>query len=86
LALIDRLLLSTVQARRNGKLTRMTAAEAIMLQLILKLMAGNARAGRALLKYQELTKQSSSQGLELEFVDSDYTRSLSQEAGVANDE
>lgn len=76
LGIIDRLLLSTVQTRLNGNVTRISVLEAIISQLIQKELAGDAHAGRALLKYEELARRGVNNRLELEFIDSDYTRSL----------
>lgn len=69
LALIDELLFAPVKMRREGKVTRIPAVEAIMLQLISKMMAGNVRAGRVLLKYQNLAKREDEKTFELEFVE-----------------
>lgn len=79
LAIIDRLLLSTVQTRLNGKVTRITVLKAIIFQLLQKELAGDARAGRALLKYDELARHRVDNRLELEFIDSNYTRSLAED-------
>ena len=79
LVIIDRLLLTPVQTSLNGKETRITALHAIMYQLLQKEIVGDTRASRALLKYEELAKQGAEQRLEIEFVDSDYTRSLADD-------
>lgn len=76
LDIIDRLLLTSVQTSLNGKATRITILAAIMYQLLQKELAGDVRAGRALLKYEELAKRGAGSRLEIEFSDSDYTRSL----------
>ena len=79
LAIIDRLLLAPVQTSLNGKVTRITVLAAIMYQFLQKEVAGDARAGRALLKYEELARHGVENRLELEFIDSDYTRSLAED-------
>jgi hypothetical protein len=79
IAIIDRLLLSPVQTSLNGKVTRVTILAAIMYQLLQKELAGDPRAGRALLKYEELARHGVDNRLELEFIDSDYTRSLAED-------
>ncbi len=76
---IDRLLLASVRTSLNGKETRITALAAIMYQLLQREFAGDVCAGRALLKYEELAKQGAGSRLEMEFVDSDYTRSLADD-------
>lgn len=79
LAIIDRLLLAPIRTSLNGKETRITVLEAIIYQLLQKEIAGDTRASRALLKYEELAKRGANQRLEIEFVDSDYTRSLAED-------
>jgi hypothetical protein len=79
-ATIDRLLLAPMQITVNGEPKKATALEAIVFQLLQKAMAGSARAGRALLKYQEFASQNLEKKLELTFVDSDYTRALAAQA------
>jgi hypothetical protein len=76
LAVIDRLLLAPVQTSLNGKATRITALAAIMYQLFQKELAGDPRAGRALLKYDELIKHGADKRLEIEFIDSGYAHPL----------
>jgi Family of unknown function (DUF5681) len=76
LAMIDRLLVTTVPIALNGHRRRVTALEAILYQLLQKAMAGESRAYRTLLKYQEFASQNSKRKLELTFVESEYTRAL----------
>ena len=58
------------------------AIEAIMLQLMQKEMAGNARAARTLLKYREFATQNGEKQLEVIFVESDYTKALSGQSAA----
>src|ERR1700693_3283953 len=55
--MVDRLLLSRVTLTLNGEAQNVTALEAIVSQLQLKEMAGNARASRILLKYRAVASQ-----------------------------
>ena len=75
-AIIDRLLLTPVRTNLNGKESMITALEAIMYQLLQKEMAGDAKASRVLLQYGELVNHRADRRLEITFVDSDYTQSL----------
>lgn len=76
LALIDRLLMEHVRVSINGRIRRIPAIEAIMLQLMQKEMAGDKYASRVLLKYEKLALQAGERRLEIKFVDSDYTRAF----------
>ena len=49
---MDRLLTRRVPVSVNGQAKQVSGLEAIVLQLMQKEMAGDARAGRILLKYQ----------------------------------
>jgi hypothetical protein len=74
LAIIDRLLLAPVRVKLDGQQQFMPAIGAIALQLLQKEMAGDSQAGRVLLKYEKLNRRKADERLEIEFVDSDYTR------------
>ncbi|HEY4275992.1 MAG TPA: hypothetical protein VGM68_10940 [Rhizomicrobium sp.] len=76
LAVIDRLLLAPIRVRLGGKTKIIPSVGAIVLQLLQKEMAGDSQAGRVLLQYEKLDKQKSEERLEIEFVDSDYTRTF----------
>jgi hypothetical protein len=76
LEIMDRLLARRVSISLSGQAKQVTASEAIVLQLMQKTMAGNARACRALLKYQEFASSRSNKSAELRFVESDYTRAV----------
>lgn len=84
LALVDRYLLAPVEIKINGRAERVTAIEAIMLKLFQKMLDGNARAGRVLLKYLDLVARDDGNTLELEFIDGDNARALA-EGVVAKD-
>ena len=73
---IDRLLLRPVNVSENGRRRRAPTLEAILIQLWAKEFAGDQRALRTRLKYEELARRNRPPDLEIEFVDSDYTRAL----------
>jgi hypothetical protein len=73
---MERLLARRVSISMSGKATRVTAIEAIVLQLMQKAMSGNARAWRVSLKYKEFAERSSDKSTEVQFVESDYTRAV----------
>jgi hypothetical protein len=75
-AIIDGLLLRPVAITFNGEAMQVPAIEAILLQLLEKGRAGNNRAWRVLLQFQEFARRRSKKELELRFVDNDYTRAL----------
>jgi len=70
LAILERLLSRRLSISVSGEPTRLSATEAIVLQLMQKAMSGNARAWRALLKYQEFANSRSNKSAELRFVES----------------
>jgi Family of unknown function (DUF5681) len=78
LEIIERLLTRRVSISVSGQAKRVSASEAIVLQLMQKAMSGNARAWRALLKYQEFANSRSDKSTELRFVESDYTRAVAK--------
>ncbi len=55
----------------NGGVRRATVLEAIMLQLLQKTAAGDARARRLLLRYQEFVARAAKPRRDIVFVDSD---------------
>lgn len=69
----------------NGETKKVPAIEAIVLQLIQQEMAGNARAARTLLKYREFANQTGEKRLEVIFIESDYTRTLSGQSETPGD-
>jgi Family of unknown function (DUF5681) len=64
---VDRLLLSPVKLTLNGETKRVSALEAIVSQLQLKEMSGNARASRILLKYRAFASQHAEKKFQLIF-------------------
>jgi hypothetical protein len=85
LAIMDRLLASRVPISLSGEPSRVTATEAIVLQLIQKAMSGNPRAWQALLKYQEFANSRSGRSTEVRFVESDYTRAVAKGSARSSD-
>ena len=79
-AMIDRMLLTTMLITLNGHSKRVTALEAILYQLLHKAIGGESRAYRILLKFQEFANQNSEKTVELTFVESEYTRALANQA------
>jgi hypothetical protein len=77
LEIIDDLLLAPAQMNINREVTRVTTLEVIISQLQKKEIEGNARAGRALLKFEELSKRVAEKQVQLEFIDDEYTQSFS---------
>ena len=82
--MIDRLLLGPVQITVNGEKESVLTLTAIMFQLFQKAFAGNTRAKRVLLKYQEFARNSSDRRLQVTFVESDYTLALAKRPGGSN--
>jgi hypothetical protein len=85
LEIMERLFARRVSISVSGQAKRVSALEAIVLQLMQKAMSGSARAWRALLKYQEFAARRSDQSTELRFVDSDYTRAIAKSPSRSND-
>jgi hypothetical protein len=78
LDIMERLFAHRVSMSVSGQAKRVSALEAIVLQLMQKAMSGSARAWRALLKYQEFAARRSDQSIEFRFVESDYTRAIAK--------
>jgi hypothetical protein len=76
LTILDRLLTSPVSITVSGEFKRVSAVEAIVLQLLQKATSGSLRACRALSKYQEFAGRHSNKSLELIFAESEYTKAL----------
>jgi beta-lactamase class A len=74
--MIDRLFLKPVEITVNGETKTVSTLEAIVLQLWLKEVSGDRIALNVRLKYQEFARQNSVPGLEIAFVDNEYTRAL----------
>lgn len=78
LAIIDRVLLKRIPTLLNGETARITVLAAIMHQLFQKELAGDARAGRVLLKFEDLAKRDTGARAELDFAEDEYSRSFSE--------
>jgi hypothetical protein len=84
--IIDRLFQGTVEIKINGDVCKVSTLEAIMMQLLHKESAGNQKATRVRLKYQEFAIQNSKRITTVEFLDDDYTRAVAAVANVSGDE
>jgi hypothetical protein len=82
---MERLLMRRVSVTLNGEAKQVSGIEAIVFQLMQKEMAGDARAGRILLKYQEYANRSSNKSTQLQFVESDYTRAVAKPSSGSDD-
>src|SRR6202453_2194345 len=69
LEIIERLLGRPVSISVNGEQTQASALQAIMLQLVQKVLAGSMRASRTYLQYQEFAARRSTKTTELQFDD-----------------
>jgi hypothetical protein len=76
LEVIERLLHKPVDTVKDGQPTKMSALEAIVLQLLQKSLAGDKRADRALQRFSDFADRNTVTELELVFVDNDYTRAF----------
>ncbi len=83
--MMTRLLLKPVEITVSGKTKKVTALEAILLQLRAKELADHPRATSIRLKYEEFARQNSQPRPQIVFVDSDYTRAMSANAPKADD-
>jgi Family of unknown function (DUF5681) len=85
LELMEWLLTRRVSISMSGHAKQVSATEAIVLQLMQKAMSGNARACRALFKYQEFANSRSDKSKELRFVESNYTRAVANSSSRSDD-
>jgi hypothetical protein len=69
LEIIEGLLGRPVSISVNGEQTQASALQAIMLQLVQKVLAGSMRASRTYLQYQEFAARRSTKTTELQFDD-----------------
>jgi Family of unknown function (DUF5681) len=76
LEMIDRQLLRPVEIVEKGETKKVTALEVILLQLWRQDLAGDRRALGVRLKYERIAREKAAQGVEIEFVESSYTRAL----------
>ncbi|WP_291846584.1 DUF5681 domain-containing protein [Bradyrhizobium sp.] len=84
--IIDRLFQRPVEIKLNGEMKKVSTLEAIMMQLLHKESAGNHRATRVRLKYQEFSIQHSKRTTTVEFLDNDYTRAVAAAANPSGDD
>ena len=85
LEIMERLLTRRVSISVSGQARRLSASEAIVLQLMQKAMSGNPRAWQALLKYQEFANSRSDRSTEVRFIESDYTRAIAKGSARSSD-
>ena len=69
LEVVEALLGRSVSISVNGEQTQASALQAIMLQLVQKVLAGSTRASRTYLQYQEFAARRSTKTTELQFDD-----------------
>ena len=87
LEIMERLLTHRVSLRVSGEPKQVSATEAIVLHLMQKALSGNARAWRALLKYQDFAAKSRPDtSTELRFIESEYTQAFAKSATRGDDE
>ena len=75
---IDRHLLRLIDVVESGVPKKVTVLAAIILQLWQKEIAGDQRALGVRLKYEEIARETAERGVQVEFVDSDYTRARAE--------
>jgi hypothetical protein len=85
LEIIDRLLIRQVSISLQGEPKHVPAAEAIMLQIMQKGLAGNVRAWSALLKYQEFANNRTDKSVGVTFVENGYTRAFARSSSGGDD-
>jgi hypothetical protein len=78
LEIMERLLSSAVAITVGGVATRVSALEAIILQVMQKAMAGNGRAFRMLADYQELASKRAGGPAPFRFVENEYTKMVAK--------
>ena len=86
LDILKKLLARPLPIRVGGETKRVSALEAILLQLTQNALAGNARACRALLTYQEFASKRVIKSVEFKYVESDYTRAFSNSTPRSDDD
>jgi len=86
LAVLEAYLQRRTSITINGEAKQVSAGDAILLQLLQKALAGDARSMGALLQYLDFAGKRSSKSPELRFPESDYTRSFSKSTPGGTDE
>ncbi|QIG98090.1 DUF5681 domain-containing protein [Bradyrhizobium sp. 6(2017)] len=76
LTVVERLLLSPVDTKKDGHPTKMPMLEAIIYQLLKKSLNGDKKADRTLQKFKEFAERNSVAKFEIVFVDNEYTQAF----------
>jgi len=84
--MMTRILLKPVDITVSGERKRITALEAILLQLRAKDLSDHPRASKVRLKYEEFARQNSQPRPQFVFVDSDYTQAVAAKAPKKDDD
>jgi hypothetical protein len=84
--MMTRILLKPVDITVSGERKKITALEAILLQLRAKDLSDHPRASKVRLKYEEFARQNSQSRPQIVFVDSDYTQALAAKAPKKDDD
>ena len=84
--MMTRILLKPVDVTVSGERKKITALEAILLQLRAKELSDQPRASKVRLKYEDFARQNSQPRPRIVFVDSDYTQALTATAPKKNDD
>jgi hypothetical protein len=84
--MMTRILLKPVDITVSGERKRITALEAIILQLRAQDLSDHPRASKVRLKYEEFARQNSPARPQIVFVDSDYTQALAAMAPKKDDD
>jgi hypothetical protein len=78
--MMTRILLKPVDISVSGERKRITALEAILLQLRAKELSDQPRASKVRLKYEDFARQNSQPRPRIVFVESDYTQAMAAKA------
>jgi hypothetical protein len=84
--MMTRILLKPIDITVSGERKRITALEAILLQLRAKELSDHPRASKVRLKYEEFARQNLRPQPQIVFVDSDYTQALAAKAPKKDDD
>jgi hypothetical protein len=84
--LIDRLLLKPIEIKVDDKPRRVTTLEAILFRLWQKEVAGDTRALKIRLKFEEFARQHSKPRIETVFVDNEYTAAFAAVPPIEGDD
>jgi hypothetical protein len=86
LDIMTRILLKPVDITVSGERKRITALEAILLQLRAKDLSDHPRASKVRQKYEDFARQNSQARPQIVFVDRDYTQALAAKAPMKDDD